>query len=161
MCSPRRRRRVCCRPALGRGDCARAHNEKVKATGKGELQDLRPTDYDPALAAKRYRGFEESTFEALEYLGQYFIYNFVNAQGDFAAVEANIVREMEYQSSLELNPETHDMIHDLPRADEAIVHARDKCLSNDLTVTHRRRQVSSSLLFRFSNQIATRLLNAT
>ena len=109
---------------LGRGDRARAHNEKVKATGKGELQDLRPTDYDPALAAKRYRSFEESTFEALEYLGQYFIYNFVNAQGDFAAVEANIIREMEYQSSLELNPETHDMVHDLPRADEVIVHAR-------------------------------------
>lgn len=111
---------------LGRGEKTKLHNDKVKATGKGTLEDIRPTDFDPELAAKRYTAFEESTYEALEYLGKYFIYNFVNAQGSYAAVENNIIKEMEYQSSQELNPETHDCVRMLPRVDEIIVHARQK-----------------------------------
>jgi len=109
---------------LGRGEKAMKHNEKVDRTGKGVKQDIRPTDMDPALAAKRYKSFEDQTLDALEYLGELFIYNLINAQGSYAKVEENIIKEMEYQSSLELNPETHDIIHELPRADEIIQHAR-------------------------------------
>eukprot|EP00472_Partenskyella_glossopodia_P005031 CAMPEP_0197535798 /NCGR_PEP_ID=MMETSP1318-20131121/51716_1 /TAXON_ID=552666 /ORGANISM="Partenskyella glossopodia, Strain RCC365" /LENGTH=378 /DNA_ID=CAMNT_0043093481 /DNA_START=191 /DNA_END=1327 /DNA_ORIENTATION=+ len=112
------------RRQLGRGEKAQLHNEKVKATGKGELEELRPTDFDPSLARKRYQAFQDSTLDALEFLGEFFIYNLIIAQGSFAEVESSIVREMEYQSSQELNPETHDMIHHLPRADEISIHAR-------------------------------------
>jgi adenylate kinase len=33
---------------------------------------------------------------------------------------------MEYQSSNELQPETHDAIHSLPRSDEVVTHARQR-----------------------------------
>ena len=57
-------------------------------------------------------------------LGEVFIYNFINAMGSLEQVEANIQTEMEYQSKNELRPETHDIIHQLPRADECVAHAR-------------------------------------
>eukprot|EP00466_Bigelowiella_natans_P009603 jgi/Bigna1/81700/fgenesh1_pg.83_\ len=66
------------------GEKAMKHNEKVDRTGKGVKQDIRPTDMDPALAAKRYKSFEDQTLDALEYLGELFIYNLINAQGSYA-----------------------------------------------------------------------------
>jgi hypothetical protein len=53
---------------------------------------------------------QTTTFGALEELGRHFTYNLINAQGDYVAVKDNIKKEMEYQSRLELNPETHAMI---------------------------------------------------
>ena len=50
----------------------------------------------------RYVTFRQSTFSALEQLGQHFIYNFVQAMGSFTEVERNIKREMDYQSCLEV-----------------------------------------------------------
>jgi len=112
------------RRQLFRGKQAAEHNTKVRAEGKGELQEERATDFDTALAQKRYDMFESDTYSALQELGKHFIYNFINAQGSYAAVEQNIVKEMEYQSSTELQPETHDAIHELPRSDEIVQHAR-------------------------------------
>jgi len=70
----------------------------------------------------RYETFERETYSALQELGKHFIYNFINAQGSYAEVENNIIKEMEYQSSTELQPETHDAIHSLLRSDEAPHH---------------------------------------
>ena len=53
---------------------------------------------------------QETTFGALENLGKHFTYNLINAQGDYASVKENIKKEMEYQSRLELNPDTHSYI---------------------------------------------------
>jgi len=114
------------RRQLFRGKQAAENNAKVLAEGKGTMQEERATDFDPVLARKRYTMFEEETYNALQELGKHFIYNFVNAQGSYADVENNIIKEMEYQSSTELQPETHDAIHSLPRSDEVVTHARQR-----------------------------------
>ena len=111
---------------LRRGREVRAHNKEVRRTGIGELQEERPTDFDEGLAQRRYRVFKEQTWDALQELKEIFHYHFVNAQGPIAEVEQNILRELEYQSTLELDPRTVDRLRSIPVASEIIVHARQE-----------------------------------
>ena len=109
---------------MSRGREIIAHNKKVKATGKGELMEERPTDTDENLARNRYKLFKEKTYDALLSLKQFFHYHLINAQSPLDVVQANILSEMEYQSSLELDPRTYDALHPLPLASEITFHAR-------------------------------------
>ncbi len=111
---------------LRRGIDVRAHNKEVRRTGIGHLQEERSTDFDKALAQRRYRVFKEQTWDALQELKEIFHYHFVNAQGTFPEVEANILRELEYQSTLELDPRTVDRLRGIPVASEIVVHARQE-----------------------------------
>jgi adenylate kinase len=111
---------------LLRGVQVRAHNKEVNRTGIGDLQEERATDFDKALAQRRYRVFKEQTWDALQELKEIFHYHFVNAQGSFAEVEQNIIRELEYQSTLELDPRTVDRLRGIPVASEIVVHARQE-----------------------------------
>jgi adenylate kinase len=92
----------------------------------GELKEERPTDFDEALARNRYRVFKEKTYDALVSLKEIFHYHFINAQAPLESVQKNIVRELEYQSSLELDPRTFDRLRNLPLASEIIRHARQE-----------------------------------
>lgn len=111
---------------LSRGLAVRAHNEDVRRTGLGELLEERATDYDLELAKRRYRVFKEQTWDALQSLRSIFHYHLVNAQGSLADVEQNILRELQYQSSLELDPRTHDLLRAIPVANEIVIHARQE-----------------------------------
>jgi adenylate kinase len=111
---------------LRRGLEIRAHNEDVRRTGLGDLLEERATDYDLDLAKRRYRVFKEQTWEALQSLREIFHYHLVNAQGSLAEVEQNILRELQYQSSLELDPRTHDLLRTIPVAGDIVVHARQQ-----------------------------------
>ena len=111
---------------LKRGRETRLHNEEVARTSIGELREDRPTDHDEALARRRYRVFKEQTWEALQSLKEIFHYHFINAQGPIEEVEQNILRELEYQSTLELDPRTVDRLRGVPVASEIIVHARQE-----------------------------------
>lgn len=111
---------------LYRGREVRAHNEEVQRTGIGELLEERATDFDPALAQRRYRVFKEQTWSALQELKEIFHYHFVNAQGAIEEVEQNIVKELEYQSTLELDPRTFDRLRSIRLASEIVVHARQE-----------------------------------
>jgi adenylate kinase len=111
---------------LRRGAEVREHNSEVRRTGMGELLEERVTDYDENLAQFRYRTFKEKTWDALQELKEIFHYHFVNAQGPIAEVERNILRELEYQSTLELDPRTVDRLRAIPVASEIIVHARQE-----------------------------------
>ena len=91
---------------LKRGRETLAHNEEVRRTGVGQLREDRPTDHDEALARRRYQAFKEQTWDALQSLEEIFHYHFVNAQGPIEKVEQNILRELQYQSTLELDPRT-------------------------------------------------------
>ena len=104
----------------------RAHNEEVRRTGIGELREERATDFDPELAQRRYRVFKEQTWDALQELKEIFHYHFINAQGPIEEVEQNIVRELEYQSTLELDPRTVDRLRGIRLASEIVVHARQE-----------------------------------
>ncbi len=111
---------------LKRGRETKLHNEEVERTGIGELLEDRPTDHDESLARRRYRVFKEQTWDALQSLKEIFHYHFINAQGPIDEVEQNILRELEYQSTLELDPRTVDRLRGVPVAGEIIVHARQE-----------------------------------
>jgi adenylate kinase len=111
---------------LKRGRETRIHNEEVARTGIGELREDRPTDHDETLARRRYSVFKEQTWDALQSLKEIFHYHFINAQGPIEEVEQNILRELEYQSTLELDPRTVDRLRGVPVASEIIVHARQE-----------------------------------
>ncbi|MEN3943296.1 nucleoside monophosphate kinase [Prosthecobacter sp. SYSU 5D2] len=109
---------------LKRGQEVLAHNEEVRRSGLGELWEERATDFDSGLARNRYKVFKEKTYDALVSLKEIFHYHFINAQAPLALVQENIVRELEYQSSLELDPRTFDQLRKLPLASEIVRHAR-------------------------------------
>jgi adenylate kinase len=109
---------------LKRGRQVVAHNEEVARSGMGERWEERATDFSDGLARNRYRVFKEQTYHALVSLRQIFHYHFINAQAPIPEVQANIVRELEYQSSLELDPRTFDRLRGLPLASEIVRHAR-------------------------------------
>ncbi len=109
---------------LKRGREVRAHNEEVRRSGIGELWEERPTDFDESLARNRYRVFKERTYDALVSLKKVFHYHFVNAQAPLELVRENIVHELEYQSSLELEPGTFEVLRKLPLASEIVRFAR-------------------------------------
>ncbi|MEO6246773.1 MAG: nucleoside monophosphate kinase [Opitutaceae bacterium] len=111
---------------LNRGRETKAHNEEVARSGVGELLEDRPTDHDEGLARRRYRVFKEQTWDALQSLKETFHYHFINAQGTLAEVERNILKELEYQSTLELDPRTVDRLRHVPVANEIIIHARQE-----------------------------------
>lgn len=111
---------------LKRGREVVAHNEEVARSGVGESWEERTTDYDEALARNRYRVFKEQTYDALVSLKEIFRYHFINAQAPIPEVQANIVRELEYQSSLELDPRTFDRLRRLPLASEIVLYARQE-----------------------------------
>jgi adenylate kinase len=90
------------------------------------LPEDRPTDHDESLARRRYRVFKEQTWEALQSLKEIFHYHFINAQGPVAEVEENILHELEYQSTLELDSRTVDRLRGVPVASQIIIHARQE-----------------------------------
>ena len=109
---------------IRRGRQTREHNEKVRESGVGEFLEERATDFDENTARRRYRTFKEGTYEALKNLRQIFHYHYINAHGSIEEVQERIVREMRYQSSLELGEATFDQLRVIPIADEIIRHAR-------------------------------------
>ncbi len=111
---------------LKRGKETKAHNDEVIRSGIGEMMEDRQTDHDEGLARRRYRVFKDQTWDALQSLKETFHYHFINAQGTLHEVEKNILNELDYQSTLELDPRTVDRLRHVPVANEIIVHARQE-----------------------------------
>jgi adenylate kinase len=111
---------------LKRGRETLTHNDEVRRTGVGRLSEDRPTDHDEALARRRYQLFKEQTWDALQSLEEIFHYHLVNAQGPVEKVEQNILQELQYQSTLELDSRTVERLRGVPVASEIIVHARQE-----------------------------------
>ncbi|MCX6856562.1 MAG: nucleoside monophosphate kinase, partial [Verrucomicrobia bacterium] len=109
---------------MKRGQEVMAHNSEVRSSGLGDLWEERATDFDARLARNRYKVFKEKTYDALVSLKEIFHYHFINAQAPLELVQENIVKELEYQSSLELDPRTFDLLRKLPLASEIVRHAR-------------------------------------
>jgi len=111
---------------LKRGRETLIYNAEVRRTGVGRLREDRPTDHDETLARRRYEAFKEQTWDALQSLKEIYQYHFINAQGTFQEVEENILKELAYQSTLELDPRTVDRMRGIPVASSIIVHARQE-----------------------------------
>ena len=111
---------------LGRGREIAEHNKKVAETAIGTPIELRATDSSEDLGRRRYQVFKEQTWDALTSLRQLYHYHFVNAEGPISEVQANILKELTYQSSLELEPRTFQRLRTLPIAEELVVHGRQE-----------------------------------
>jgi adenylate kinase len=98
----------------------------VAETGIGTLIELRATDLSEDLVRRRYKVFKEHTWTALTSLKQLYHYHFVNAEGPIEEVQNNILKELQYQSSLELDPRTFERLRSLPLASEITVHGRQE-----------------------------------
>ncbi len=114
---------------LKRGQETLAHNAEVRQSGVGELLEERATDFDADLARNRYRTFKEKTYDALLSLKQIFHYHFINAQAPIEVVQQNIINELQYQSSLELDPKTYDTLRHLPLANQIVEQARQELVN--------------------------------
>lgn len=114
---------------LKRGHDSLEHNRAVDETGVGKHYKVRETDLQPETARRRYRVFKEQTWDALQSLKEIYHYHFINAEGPIADVEANILGELQYQSSLELHARTFDRLRPLPIADEIVLHARQQLVN--------------------------------
>jgi adenylate kinase len=124
---------------LHRGKEIAAHNNKVEETGVGQKLELRVTDLHHEKAAQRYRVFKEFTWDALQSLKEIYHYHFINAEGPIREVEDNILKELQYQSSLELDPQTFDRLSPLPLAEEITIHARQELVKrlDNYELSHR------------------------
>lgn len=100
--------------------------KSLEAAGEDDSakSEVRKTDLSPDLARNRYRTFKEVTYESLTSLREVFHYHYVNAQQSIEAVQQAIVRELKYQSSLELDHSTYAIIDRIPVSQSIIVHAR-------------------------------------
>ncbi|MEM9227179.1 MAG: nucleoside monophosphate kinase [Verrucomicrobiota bacterium] len=114
------------RRQLLRGEKAMEHNREVDLSGVGEKKEVRKTDLEDAAARNRYRTFKEKTYEALQTLRDVFYYHYINAHGSIQEVRNRIIRELKYQSSLELEEATFDRISSIPLASSVVVHARQE-----------------------------------
>jgi len=111
---------------LKRGRQIADHNRDVDETGVGTALEQRATDLSETTARRRYRVFKEQTWDALTSLKEIYHYHYVNAEGPIAEVEENILEELQYQSSLELEQRTYDRLRPLQLAEEIIRHARQE-----------------------------------
>jgi adenylate kinase len=111
---------------LRRGREIAAKNKEVEETGLGQLFEERVTDLSEETARRRYLVFKEQTWDALTSLKEIYHYHYINAEGSIDEVENNILNELQYQSSLELEPRTVDRLRPLPLAEEIVRHARQE-----------------------------------
>ncbi|WP_309400436.1 nucleoside monophosphate kinase [Cerasicoccus maritimus] len=111
---------------LLRGVKAAEHNREVEASGMGELKEIRKTDLNEDAARRRYRTFKDVTYDALKSLREVFHYHYVNAYGSIDKVRERVIKELQYQSTLELEQETFDTLSHLPLASQIIMHARQE-----------------------------------
>lgn len=109
---------------IERGRKTQEMNKRALATGEGKVRELRKTDLSVDSARNRYRTFKEITYESLTTLREIFYYHLVNAQDSIEDVQRSIVKELKYQSSLELDQATYDIIARIPIASAIVVHAR-------------------------------------
>ncbi len=117
------------RRQLKRGKQMIEHNRKVEASGVGKVYEIRATDLTEEKAIGRYNTFKSITYDALKSLREQFYYHFIDALGTIEEVQARIVQELKYQSSLELDEGTNDRLSVIPVASELVEHARQNLVS--------------------------------
>ncbi|KAI8063239.1 hypothetical protein BC940DRAFT_113628 [Gongronella butleri] len=113
---------------LARGRKIREHNREVKQTGQGVLWEERVTDNNETLIRDRYSIFK-AHYGSLLKLSKLFPFHLINATSSIKEVMQIILKEFEYQSSLELDSDTFDQISHIPVATQIGIHARQDLIN--------------------------------
>lgn len=140
---------------LRRGVLAKQHNDMVLSTGIGEIKPVRETDIDPKLAEERYRLFKDQVYASLQTVKQKFHFHFIDAAGSPEQVTDRIVKELKYQSTMELNDATFQSLRKIPLAAEVIVNARHELVKRLDNYVYRH----SDLFYRVVELIQTDMIH--
>ncbi|GAM17319.1 hypothetical protein SAMD00019534_004940 [Acytostelium subglobosum LB1] len=107
---------------IRRGQITRETNIKLKGQGLPLLEE-RDTDTSEDAARKRYKIFRDH-YSTLQTLKKHFPFTIIDASKAIGEVQQSIIKEFQYQSSLELAEETYDMVQRIPLVSDVTNHAR-------------------------------------
>lgn len=110
---------------MKRAEMTSLHNERVRDAGTGDVWSVRATDVNEALCRRRYQVFK-SHYNTILRLKSYFPFSLIDAMGTLQDCRSQIVRELRYQSSLDLDEKTYAAIRHLPLARELVRVARQR-----------------------------------
>lgn len=105
-------------------DCS-ADNRRVLDAGTGDVWSVRTTDISEALCRRRYQVFK-GHYATMLRLKSYFPFSLIDAMGTLDETRFQIVRELRYQSSLDLDERTYAAIRHLPLAKDLVRVARQR-----------------------------------
>jgi len=112
-----------------RANKALSHNARMTdAGGIGATIEARSTDLDMAKAMRRYDTFKKNYGMVLK-LKDFFPFSLIDAMGTLAECEAQIARELRYQSSLDLHEEVYRRVTPIPLVTEIVNEARMKLVN--------------------------------
>lgn len=138
--------RVSIQRQLARGQHLIKQNELALATGVGSVQQLRATDLSEEAARNRYRIFKEEVFGSLQAVRDHFPFRFINADGSPEEVKRLIVSELQYQSSLDLGAEAHELLLPIDDAASVIKQARSKLITRLNSYATSRKELFTSVI---------------
>lgn len=113
------------RRQLNRAKLAKLHNHRVMEAGTGEMWDVRTTDVSDALCKRRYQVFK-AHYHTILRLKNFFAFSLIDAMGTMEECRSQIMRELRYQSSLDLDEKTYQAIRHLPLARDLVRVARQR-----------------------------------
>lgn len=116
------------RRQMNRAKQAHLHNKRVQDAGTGDVWDVRTTDINEQLCRRRYQVFKLH-YQTILRLKQFFPFSLIDAMGTLEDCRAQIMRELRYQSSLDLDVATYDAIRHLPLARDLVRVARQRLVS--------------------------------
>jgi adenylate kinase family enzyme len=110
---------------MKRAELTSLHNERVRDAGTGDVWNVRATDVNEALCRRRYQVFK-AHYNTILRLKSYFPFSLIDAMGSLQDCRSQIVRELRYQSSLDLDEKTYAAIRHLPLARDLVRVARQR-----------------------------------
>lgn len=130
------------RRQMRRAQLASLHNKRVMDAGTGDVWDVRTTDVNEMLCRRRYQVFK-AHYHTILRLKQHFPFSLIDAMGTLEECREQIMRELRYQSSLDLDEQTYAAIRHLPLARDLVRVARQRlvfrldsyCKRNNKTFT--------------------------
>ncbi|KAK9843601.1 hypothetical protein WJX84_009096 [Apatococcus fuscideae] len=121
------------------------HNKRVEDAGTGELWNLRTTDTDVSKCKHRYEIFK-AHYSTLLRLKQYFPFSLIDAMGTVDDTKAHILRELRYQSSLDLDDATYQSIKHLPLARHLVKSSRQQLVTRLDNYCRRQNEIFQEVL---------------
>ncbi|KAI3433651.1 hypothetical protein D9Q98_003460 [Chlorella vulgaris] len=113
------------RRQMRRATLAAMHNKRVMDAGTGDVWDVRTTDVNEALCRRRYQVFK-AHYHTILRLKSFFPFSLIDAMGTLEEARQQIMRELRYQSSLDLDEATYAAIRHLPLARDLVRVARQR-----------------------------------
>lgn len=126
--------------------------EEAEASAGRAKFEPRLTDLSEEAARNRYKIFREH-YHTLLRLRRYFHFTMINAMGSLAQCEAQIARELRYQSKLELHAEVYDRVTRIPLAQSMVENARSQLVTRMNSYRHTHADTFSAVINTIQTQI--------